>query len=251
MKRTRNLKVKKLSQLSPNMLRLTFTSKDLLDFPENEEGGYIKFLFTNKNEKNNEKLVRPYTIRNFRKKNLELDIDFAKHKSKSGYAAEWAFNAKIGDEIFISGPSSKQNINIDADWFLFVGDMSALPAISSHLEFLPRDSKGYAILEVLSNGDKINLKKPKNFEVYWVINDQSLGYSDKLYYETKKIDWYKGNPYVWVACEFKAMKKFREYFQIEKQINKKEMYISSYWKYGINQEEHKIIKKKDAIEWNG
>ena len=45
MKRTRNLKVKKLSQLSPNMLRLTFTSKDLLDFPENEEGGYIKFSY--------------------------------------------------------------------------------------------------------------------------------------------------------------------------------------------------------------
>ena len=38
---------------------------------------------------------------------------------------------------------------------------------------------------------------------------------------------------------------------ILKQINKKEMYISSYWKYGINQEEHKIIKKKDATEWNG
>ena len=73
MKRTRNLKVKKLSQLSPNMLRLTFTSKDLLDFPENEEGGYIKFLFTNKNEKNNEKLVRPYTIRNFRKKPDKID----------------------------------------------------------------------------------------------------------------------------------------------------------------------------------
>ena len=110
--------------------------------------------------------------------------------------------------------------------------------------------KGYAVLEVLSNSDKINLKKPKGLKVNWVINNQSLGPSDKLYHETKKIDWHKGNPYVWVACEFKVMKNLRKYFQIKKKINKKEMYISSYWKYGINQENHKVIKKKDAIEWD-
>ena len=251
MKRTRKIKVKKLVHLSLNMLRVTFTSKDLSDFPEKEEGGYIKFLFANKDKKTSEKLVRPYTIRNFRKKNLELDIDFAKHKSQSGYASKWAFNAKIGDEILISGPSSKQSINTNASWFFFVGDMSALPAISSYLEILPKNSKGYAVLEILSNSDKLKLKKPKNINIIWVINDQTFGSLDKLYNEIKNIDWYKGNPYVWVACEFKVMKNLRKYFQIEKKINKKDMYISSYWKDGIDQESHKIIKKKDAIEWAG
>ncbi len=231
------------------MLRITFSSEDLSNFPENHKGGYIKFLFTCREKKSNEKLVRPYTIRNFRKKKLELDIDFAKHVSKSGYASEWAFNAKTGDEILISGPSPRQTINTNADWFFFVGDMSALPVISTYLEDLNENSKGYAVLEILSNSDKIKLKKPKGFEIKWVVNKQSSN-SYKLYNEITKINWYKGIPYIWVACEFKVMKNLREYFQIEKKINKKEMYISSYWKSGINQEDHKIIKKKDAIDWN-
>ena len=28
------------------------------------------------------------------------------------------------------------------------------------------------------------------------------------------------------------------------------MYISSYWKLGLDQEEHKLIKKEDSVKWN-
>ena len=45
MKRIRNIKVTNISQLSPNMKRITFHSKDFIDFPENEDGGYVKLLF--------------------------------------------------------------------------------------------------------------------------------------------------------------------------------------------------------------
>ena len=46
------------------------------------------------------------------------------------------------------------------------------------------------------------------------------------------------------------MKVLRNYFQCEKKINKNEMYISSYWKSGENQETHKKIKQKDNLIWN-
>ena len=45
MKRIRNIKITNISQLSPNMKRITFHSKDFMDFPENEDGGYVKLLF--------------------------------------------------------------------------------------------------------------------------------------------------------------------------------------------------------------
>ena len=45
------------------------------------------------------------------------------------------------------------------------------------------------------------------------------------------------------------MKKLRNYFQNIKKIEKEYIYISSYWKKGSDQEQHKIIKKKDNQIW--
>ena len=38
----------------------------------------------------------------------------------------------------VSGPGPKKLVDMNADWFLIAGDMSALPAISVNLEKLPR-----------------------------------------------------------------------------------------------------------------
>ena len=42
MRRIRKIKITNILQLSPNMKRITFASNDLNDFPENENGGYVK-----------------------------------------------------------------------------------------------------------------------------------------------------------------------------------------------------------------
>ena len=248
MKKIRKLKVVSINKISINMLRVTFSHKDLIDFPDNKIGGYVKFMFYDEEQKQN--LVRPYTIRDFRKKSLELDIDFAIHSENTGYATDWALNANIGDEIFISGPSPKNLINMNLNWFLFIGDMSALPAISVNLEELPSHAKGYAIIEILSIKDKQKIKKPQNLSLHWIINPKPENYSIELLKKINLIKWYDKKPSVWVACEFNKMRKLRDFFQKEKEIDKKEMYISSYWKSGLNQEQHKILKKEDSIVWS-
>ncbi len=250
MKRTRNITVRKIHQLSPNMKRITFTSKDLEDFPENENGGYIKFLFKKKTSEKEESLARPYTIRNFRKYNLELDVDFSYHSGDKGYATEWAYRAKIGDKISISGPGSKQLINKDSNWFFFVGDMTSLPAIGSYLEQLHKNAIGFVVIEITSVDDKIELKKPKHMNLKWIIKSNNKNI-DNFLNEVKEVEWLDKKPYIWVACEFTKMKLLRDYFQKEKKICKNEMYISSYWKSGLDQEEHKVVKKEDSLNWGG
>ena len=47
------------------------------------------------------------------------------------------------------------------------------------------------------------------------------------------------------------MKKIRNYFQNQKKIDRNFMYVSSYWKAGLDQEAHKMMKKADAINWKG
>ena len=246
MKRIRDIKVKNVFQLSPNMTRITFFSEDLYDFPENEDGGYVKLLF--KKESSNDSLSRPYTIRSFRKKKLELDIDFANHSGNQGYATKWASKAKVGDEISISGPGLKKRINVNSSWFFFVGDMTALPAIACYLERIPKSSVGIVVLEIISEDDKIKLIKPKNIKIEWVVKSKEN--PSVLEDSVKKIKWLQGTPYIWVACEFNKMKNLRIFFQKKKKINKNEMYISSYWKLGLDQEEHKLIKKEDSVVWD-
>ena len=245
MKRIRNIKVKNVFQLSPNMKRITFYSEDLYDFPENEDGGYVKLLF--KKEASNDSLSRPYTIRGFRKEKLELDIDFSNHIGNQGFATKWASHAKVGDEILISGPGLKKSINDNSDWFFFVGDMTALPAIACYLERIPKSAKGFVVLEIISKDDKIKLIKPKNIKIKWVVKSKKN--PSVLENTVKEINWLNGKPYVWVACEFNKMKILRNFFQKNKKIGKNEMYISSYWKLGLDQEEHKLVKKEDSVKW--
>ncbi len=250
MKRLRNLKVCNTRFICPNLIRITLTGKDLEDFPENEKGGYIKLMFPKELSNTTEYLQRPYTIRNFRKKNLELDIDFANHIGKKGLATSWALNARIGDKILISGPGSKQIIKQKVDWFFFIGDMSALPAICTYLEDLNKDVMGIAIIEIMDDSDKIKFDMPDKFKIIWVVNKKRVQKTSCLCDFVQSLKWLKGIPYIWVACEFNNMKILRNYFQNVKGIDKNDMYISSYWKIGANQEVHKDIKKKDNKNWS-
>ncbi len=247
-RRDRKLRVTKTKQLSPHFKRITFFSDEFFDFSKNEKGGYLKLLFNYKDSKD-KKLVRPYTIRNFREKELEIDIDFAIHESSTGIASKWASRASPGDEIIVTGPGAKTMLKDDADWFFFIGDMSSLPAISANLEEMDHKSRGIIVIEILSDEDKVKIIKPNNFKLVWVVNKE-LRDSNKLYNKVLSLKWLIGTPYVWVACEFNVMRKFRQFFQIEKKIKKEFSYFSSYWKDGNDQEQHKKIKQMDNKQWN-
>ena len=244
----RKIKVIRVNQITPNMRRITFSAENLKNFPTDQIGGYVKLIF--KKSLSDKKFVRPYTIRDFRDKKLELDLDFALHKNNLGLASSWAFKAKVGDEIYISGPKGKKSmVDYNSDWFFLVGDMSSLPAISVNIETLPQKAFGVAIIEILSESDKQVIRKPKNFEIKWIVNSKPHVRNKCLINEVSSFKWYDGNPYIWVACEFNNMKVLRNFFCNENGVKKNQIYISSYWKVGSNQENHKIIKKEDSIRF--
>lgn len=247
-KRDRVLEVKSIRNLSENLKRLTFNSSDLFDFKKSDVGGYIKLKFINNCFNNHRKyLLRPFTIRAYRTEDLEIDIDFVIHNK--GLASKWVKNAKVGDRISISGLGKKQELNLKYDWFFFIGDLSALPAISVNLETINKNSRGIIILETLSKSDQIIENIPENFSIHWVLNSEPHISNDLLLNKIKKINWLEGNPFIWTACEFSNMKKIRKFFFSKCKIIKEQIYISSYWKAGLDQERHKEIKKIDSNNW--
>lgn len=237
MKNARELTVIKKTMVTPNMLRITLGGEAMKTFPSEQESAYVKLIF----EHEKGRLMRTYTIRHQRQS--EIDIDFMLHQ-EAGPASSWAKQTQPNDTILIGGPGPKKMIEQNADYHLLVGDMTALPAISVNLATLPEHAQGCAVIEVVSEEDKQVLPHPTGVEIKWIINPQPGMNNEKLLDAVKALDWLSPQCSVFAACEFNSMKALRTLFK-EKGIKKDKLYLSSYWKLGSNEDQHKIIKQQD------
>lgn len=238
----RELTVINKTLVTPNMLRVTFGGENIHTIPEDQESGYVKLIFPREDQKS---LFRTYTIR-YQRDN-EIDIDFVLHED-GGPASTWAKNAQPNDTILVGGPGPKKLIEESADWQILVGDMTALPAMSVNLEKLPLDAKGYAIIEVISEDDIQALQHPSGIELKWVVNPHPGENSSFLVDQITSLPWPKGSVSVWAACEFASMRALRSFFKNDTNVEKENLYISSYWKLGSNEDQHKEVKRIDSEE---
>lgn len=226
--------------ITPHMLRVTLGGEGMATFPDDQAGTYIKLMFT---RDDGTSFMRTYTVRAQRKD--AIDVDFALHED-GGPASRWAESVEPGDTIEIGGPGPRKRVDTEADWFLLAGDMTALPAISDNLENLSAHARGHAVIEVISEADVQSLTAPEGIELHWVVNEHPGDNSDVLPDAVRAIDWQDGRPAVWAACEFSSMRKLRHYFKTEREVAKSDLYVSSYWKLGMNEERHKSAKQEDA-----
>ncbi|MEP3655542.1 MAG: siderophore-interacting protein [Litorimonas sp.] len=241
----RRFEVTKSVRITPNMHRITLGGKSLNGFPENRAGGYIKFrLPTPEGDK---PIVRTYTIRS--QTAHGIDVDFALHGSDaehSGPATRWALGAEVGDDILVGGPGPAKPLPEGKGPFLLVGDMTALPAISVNLENLPDDATGHAIILIREAADQQDLSMPDDFTIEWIFESNLGANANLLANAARNVSGINEMVYAWVACEFEAMKLLRQYLRTEQNFGKDKLYISSYWKRGLIEDDHKRIKRVDA-----
>ena len=237
----RQLDVIAKRQITPNMLRVTLGGPGLADFPAEQTSAYIKLRLPD--QAAGREVVRTYTVRAHRSD--EIDVDFALHE-ECGPATLWAMNAQVGDSITVGGPGPRKLVHPDADWYLLVGDMTALPAISGNLELLPDTARGTAVIEVMDEADIQDLEKPPHLNIEWVINPRPGHDSAPLVERARSVAWAPGAASVWAACEFTSMRQLRDYFRNERGLNSGNLYISSYWKAGLTEDNHKIAKREDS-----
>lgn len=226
-------------QISKNVRRIVFADHSKSITPAHESG-YLKLQFI---ADDGSKKLRSYTIRHVDEASHHVVIDFVKHLG--GLAYPWAEQAHIGATLTVMGPGPTKMADNSLDWFIFAGDLTALPAIAVNLAQLPADAKGYAIIEIGDESDKQPLDKPAGIEIQWLVNpDISRSQALMLTAVEQKI-WLQGTPYLWIASEFSSAKALRQYFKQEKQITKNR-YVSSYWKIGESDEGNKRAKAQDG-----
>ena len=240
--------VLRTEQISKNMRRITFQSTFASQFDEHCAGGHIKLIVPRVDEKKPPHFessdararMRTYTIRAVRPSAKEFDVDFVMH-GDHGVTGPWAAGARLGDCVAVSRPGSPKLITEQADWFLVVADMAAIPAAAAGLETLDNSALGDVYFEILSGYDRQEIRVPPGVKLHWIIKSEPQLRSDELIERVRGTHWYDGNPSVFVAGEFSTVAALRPYFRDERKTSKELTYISSYWKVGLIEPEHKSI----------
>ncbi len=235
------------SMVTPNMRRVSIGGAALEEFPAGQDGGYLKLRIPGAAPAD-KPCVRTYTIRH--QTPGALDIDFALHGSGGvgGPAVSWAQTVAPGERISAGGPGPAKLLPPGAGWYLVAGDMTALPAIAVNLAALPEDAVGHAVIEVQTEEDRQDMLHPAGFDIHWLINPEP-GHHPQLFEQAvRQVPWGgAGNVYAWCATEFEAMRRTRQYLRGERSLPPGQLYISSYWKQGLGEDQHREVKRADTV----
>lgn len=231
--------VKRVVHLTPRMVRVTFTSPELADFAWNGPAAHIKLIFGpppagaggDAPGETARPAMRTYTPRRFDPEARELDVDFILHGE--GPASTWAAQAAVGHTLQIAGPGRNYVVDPSADWFLLVGDDTAIPAISTILEVLPPSASATVFLEVVSREDEVTIPSHPKTTVNWLHRgDDAKHAGGPLEANLRNFPMPSGNGRIYVACEAGAMRRIRAHLLTDKTINREHLTTRGYWKLG-------------------
>lgn len=233
--------------VSPNLIRVTFSSESIHEYAEVTAGSTIKIFlphpqtdtiiypaWLNIPQENPEKLssiYRTYTVRDINAEENQLAIEFVAH-GDGGPASQWALQAQEGQKIAIATKKRTISLVPQKDWYLFAVDHTGLPVCSKILETLSPEAEGIAVIEVLTEADILDLKKPEKISIQWLINPHP-GENELLAEKVRTLALQDiESKYAFVAAEFKNVKNIRYYLRKELQWNIHEIDALSYWKLG-------------------
>ena len=236
----RELIVKSIIDINPNMRRIILTSDDLGDFNSLSPDDHIKLFFDTENGPQ----MRDYTPRSFDNAIRELVIDFALHDD--GIATEWAKNTKIGDTLNIAGPRGSLIIDGNPEWWVLIGDETAIPSIARRLEELPENTNVTVIIAVAHENEKIEFTTKTNLTVKWIVRPESE--------KTNPVEFLNileqtqlppegaqdGDGFIWVAAEALVARKIREYLLQTRNHPPKNLSAKGYWVNGKGGETEKF-----------
>lgn len=241
--RLRLLTVSRIEQLSIHMRRITFTGDALDGFISAAHDDHVKLFFPAAGSEQpilppsgqaaEDDAARPvarnYTPRRYDAINRELDIDFYLHGD--GPASSWAVQARPGQTLGIGGPRGSLLVSKDFDWYLLIGDETALPAIARRLEELPAETKVIALISIADSHDQIPLQHGKNVRIEWIRNDDL---AMTLLQALQKQILPDGTGYAWIATELSQVQPLRHYL-LDQGMNKTHIHAASYWRNGVGE----------------
>ncbi|MFM9448027.1 siderophore-interacting protein [Streptomyces acidiscabies] len=252
-------RVVRTERLTPHMQRVVLGGEGLAEFSAGTcTDHYVKMLFAPEGvsypepfdvERVREELpreqwpvTRTYTVRHWDAEHRELTLDFVLHGDE-GLAGPWAMRVQPGETVHFMGPGGAYAPSPDADWHLFAGDESALPAIAAALEALPAGAVAHAFIEV--SGPEEEQKIDSDTEVTWLHRgERPVG--DLLVPAVRGLEWPGGRVHAFVHGEAHFVKELRQLLRVERALAREDLSISGYWRLGHDEDGWQASKR----EWN-
>lgn len=241
--RRRLLTVQRVERLTPAMARITLGG-DLAGFHSAAYDDHVKVFFPlpgrntptlpepDAPENAERSPGRDYTPRRYDAARNELVIDFALHDA--GPATDWATQAAPGQQLSIGGPRGSFVVPDDFDWYLFIGDETALPAIGRRLEELRAGTRAIVVAAVTGPEEKQTFESRAKVETVWVERPLSRAEDPApLLDAVRALTLPKtGDGYAWAAGESQTAKLLRRHLLDERGLDKTFVKAAGYWKRG-------------------
>ena len=262
------LKVKAKTFLTPHFIRVTLTGDNLFKFTNVPIGANTKIFIPPSGldevhfpeidlEKsqwiyppaNVRPIVRTYTHSGFNAPKNEMYIDFVAH-GENGPASAWALHCKKGDVLGVAMKDKRTALCPKVNWYLLVGDATAIPVLRCILENLPASANGKCMIEVPGKEDEQALKTKANIDFFWLHNPKP-DESSTLAKEVRKIyfpDFPNASRFCYVASEYSTVKEIRNYLGIEMNWEQEELFAYSYWKAGVSEDNSEKDRRNEYKE---
>ncbi|NVO25568.1 siderophore-interacting protein [Donghicola sp. B5-SW-15] len=225
--RRRALTVQSVDYLTPHMIRAVLHSPELSDFTSLGADDHIKLFFPGDGEKPQ---MRDYTPRAYDTDACKLTLDFAVHEA--GPATAWATQAKVGDTLNIGGPRGSSVIAPVFDWYLLIGDETALPAIGRKAEELGQGVQVITLVAVPDAADEQTFDTKAAGTHHWVHRPVTQAADPaSLLAAAQGITLPEGKGFIWIAAEAGVARALRDHFE-ERGHPKVWTKASGYWVKG-------------------
>jgi NADPH-dependent ferric siderophore reductase len=213
-------------QLSPNMQGVTLTAPELAGFSY-APGQDVMLLVA---ADGNRPVRRRYTIRHLDHENLTLTLNIVLHGQGPG--ERWLSAAAPGDTVEGIGPRGKITPSATADWHLFMGDESAMPAILRMTESLPDTANAIVVIEVPDPDDEQPIFAEAVTRESWLHRlGRPAGDPELLAAEAQEIELPPGVGHAYLFGEATVVLKLREILE-SRGIRPDQMSPKAYWGRG-------------------
>jgi NADPH-dependent ferric siderophore reductase len=213
-------------RLTPHLQRLELTAAELDGFTY-APGQDVMLLVA---ADGNRPVRRRYTIRHLDHARRLLTLDVVLHGDGPG--ERWVRSARTGDRVEGIGPRGKITTSPAADWHLFMGDESALPAIFAMTESLPGDSVATVVLEVPDPADEQELSAPARTRMTWLHRlGRPAGEAAGLVSEAAEVELPPGKGHAYLLGEARVVLALREILA-GRGLRQDQMSPKAYWGRG-------------------
>ena len=232
--RRRHLTVNRIEQLTPKMLRLHFNSPDLHDFDSGSPDDHVKLFFKTEDQDTGPMpgyYMRDYTPRRFDTAAETLVVDFALHDA--GPATAWAMAARVGDVLEVGGPRGSAIVPDDFDWYLLIGDETALPAIGRRVEELRAGVPVITLGVIDDDAERQTFETRAQWTPVWLSRaGQPLDDAALINAALNAQALPEGEGFIWIAAEATVARAVRRHVLEVLNHNPQWLKASGYWQRG-------------------